>query len=79
MARISKRSRSDLNIHLPPAGCKWSAQRKATVVIAIRSGMLSRVEAYERYMLSEEELSRWEEAFDRDGIGGLLAKRESHC
>jgi hypothetical protein len=45
------------------------------VVIAIRSGTLSRVEAYERYMLSEEELSGWEEAFDRDGLAGLQAKR----
>jgi DNA-binding response OmpR family regulator len=57
---------------LPPAGlANWSAEWKAAVVIAVRSGTLGRSEACERYMLSEEELSQWEEAFNRDGIGGL--------
>jgi hypothetical protein len=44
-------------------------------VIAVRSGTLGRVAAYERYTLSEEELSRWEDAFDQDGIAGLQATR----
>jgi len=43
-------------------------------VLAVRSGVLGRGEAYDRYMLSEEELSQWEEAFNRDGIAGLQAK-----
>ena len=36
---------------------------------------ISLSEAFDRYMLSEEELSQWEEAFDRDGIAGLQAKK----
>jgi two-component system, cell cycle response regulator DivK len=63
---------------LPPAGlANWSAAQKAAVVIAVRSGILGRSAACERYMLSEEELSQWEEAFNRDGLAGLLAKNHS--
>lgn len=53
----------------------WSAQRKAVVVLAVRSGQLARADAFDRYMLSEEELSEWEAAFDRDGVAGLQARR----
>jgi hypothetical protein len=44
--------------------------------MAVRSGTLGRTEASERYLLSEEELSGWEEAFDLDGLAGLQAKRQ---
>jgi hypothetical protein len=44
-------------------------------VVAVQSGTLARSEAYDGYMLSEIELSRWEEAFGQDGIAGLQAKR----
>ncbi len=73
----SMRSPIDLISALPPAGSttRWSAWKKAAVVVAVQSGTLSRSEAYDRYMLSEEELSRWEEAFGQDGIAGLQAKR----
>jgi hypothetical protein len=43
--------------------------------MAVRSGKLGRAEAYERYMLSAEELSGWEEAFNLDGLAGLQATR----
>jgi predicted transcriptional regulator len=45
------------------------------VILAIRSGAISRADAYDRYMMSEEELRSWETAFDDDGIAGLLLKR----
>ncbi len=72
----SMRSPIDLISALPPAGAtiRWSAWKKAAVVVAVQSGTLGRGEAYDRYMLSEEELSRWEEAFGQDGIAGLQAK-----
>ena len=74
--RLAKRPPVILEIFLPPAGWKrWSARNKAAVVIAVRSGKLGRLEASERYLLSEEELSAWEEAFDLDGIAGLQATR----
>ena len=72
----SARRPSDLESYLPPAGWRrWSARNKAAVVIAIRSRSLGRDEARERYMLSTEELSGWEKAFDLDGIAGLQVKR----
>ena len=72
----SMRSPIDLISLLPPAGAtiRWTVWKKAAVVVAVQSGTLGRSEAYERYMLSEEELSRWEEAFGQDGIAGLQAK-----
>jgi hypothetical protein len=64
------------NLVLPPPETKrWSSRRKAAVVVAIRVGAIAREEACMRYMLSNEELTGWERAFDRDGIPGL---RNSH-
>jgi DNA-binding response OmpR family regulator len=64
---------------LPATGLpNWTAQRKAMVVIAVRRRTLGRREACQRYMLTEEELSQWEEDFNRDGIAGLQAKNLSH-
>jgi DNA-binding response OmpR family regulator len=62
---------------LPPAGSttRWSAQRKAVVLIAIRGGMISLPEACARYSVSQEELSEWKKAFERDGIAGLSLKK----
>ena len=60
---------------LPRAGLKrWSAWEKAALVIAVRSGTISVREACDHCLLSEEELSQWKEAFDRDGIAGLRVK-----
>jgi Protein of unknown function (DUF1153) len=64
---------------LPPPGCKrWNARRKASVVLAVRAGTLSREQAREDYFLSEEELSMWEDRFEVDGLGGLQLKN-AHC
>jgi hypothetical protein len=63
---------SERNLELPPPDTKrWSSRRKAAVVVAIRTGILSRMEACQHYMLSDEELADWEVAFDRRGIPGL--------
>lgn len=78
MAKVSKLGKTapfDFAAVLPRTGPRrWGARQKAAVVLAVRSGTLSPSEARDRYMLSEEELSQWEEAFDRDGIAGLQAK-----
>jgi Protein of unknown function (DUF1153) len=71
--------RSKADLVLPPADTKrWSSRRKAAVVVATRTGIITREQAYERYLLSEEELAGWEGAFDRDGIPGLLVTRHHH-
>jgi hypothetical protein len=55
---------------------RWRPCDKAALVLALRAGTITRTTAYACYRLSEEELSRWEDAFDRDGMGGLLAKHQ---
>src|SRR5215472_14699251 len=61
---------------LPPTvATRWSASRKAAVVLAARSGSISREEVYRRYLLSPEELAAWEAALDRNGIPGLRSTR----
>jgi hypothetical protein len=68
--RIAPKQR-EMNFELPPTDTKrWSSRRKAAVVVATRTGVLSRMEACQRYMLSDEELADWEVAFDRRGIPG---------
>ncbi len=54
---------------------RWSPRRKAAVVTATRTGLISRKEACERYMLSPEELAAWEAKFDQNGIPGLRITR----
>ena len=49
---------------LPPANTRrWVARRKAAVVAAVSSGMLTIEEACRRYQISEEEFSAWQRAF----------------
>jgi hypothetical protein len=62
---------------LPPTvATRWSPRRKAEVVLAVRSGNISREEAYRRYLLSPEELGAWEAALDQNGIPGLRSTRQ---
>ena len=66
----SSMSRADL----PPVDTqRWVASRKATVVKAVASGLISRDEAKARYALSEEELSGWENAIRQHGKEALKA------
>ena len=45
-----------------PETRRWVASRKAVVVKAVAFGLLSRDEAKETYLLSDDELSEWENA-----------------
>ena len=64
---------------LPPANTsRWVVRRKAEVVAAVDSGLLSMTEACERYALTLEELASWQRAVDREGIAGLRATRVQH-
>lgn len=59
---------------LPPEDTvRWVASRKATVVRAVRHGLMTSVEAMERYNLSEEELASWMKAIKEHGVSGLKA------
>jgi hypothetical protein len=72
-SRQGKRKRE--NIQLPaPGTMNWGVRRKASVVIGIRNGVITREEACKRYMLSIEELAEWEAGFNEYGMPGLLIK-----
>ncbi len=59
-------------IDLPPRGTKrWVARRKAAVVTAVRSGVISLEEACRRDELSEEEFRSWERGIAAYGVAGL--------
>ena len=61
-------------IELPsPNTRRWLARRKAAVVAAVSSGMITLAEACRRYHMSEEELLAWQSAFENYGILGLHA------
>ena len=57
---------------LPPTDTRrWVASRKAAVIKAVMSGLLTRKEALERYSLSDDEFSEWETAVSEHGEGAL--------
>lgn len=57
---------------LPPRDTRrWVASRKATVVKAVSSGLLSRKAALERYSLSDEEFDIWAKAISEHGVEAL--------
>ncbi|MEM6634903.1 MAG: DUF1153 domain-containing protein [Pseudomonadota bacterium] len=59
---------------LPPAETRrWVASRKAAVVRAVRSGLLTSEQALKRYDLSEEELEGWMHAVASHGETALKA------
>jgi len=71
----SKQKRDSKKLQLPPPGIlHWDVRSKAAVVIGIRSGLITREEACNRYLLSMEELATWETLFDEYGTPGLLLK-----
>jgi transposase-like protein len=58
--------------HLPPPDTKrWTARRKASVVAAVLSGMITVEEVCQRYGLSVDEFLSWHNAMQRHGLPGL--------
>jgi transposase-like protein len=58
--------------HLPPPDTKrWTARRKASVVAAVLSGMITVEEVCRRYGLSVDEFLSWHNAMQRHGLPGL--------
>jgi hypothetical protein len=61
---------------LPPANTKrWVIRRKAEVVAAVRSGVISLEDACNRYKLSMEEFLSWQRLIDSHGLAGLRVTR----
>lgn len=74
IVRISDQ-KSALDKLPPPETQRWVMRRKAQVVAAVRSGVLTFEEACERYRLSEEEFKAWMALLDHHGVRGLRATR----
>ena len=60
---------------LPRAGQRWTVRRKATVVEAVRGGLMPIDEACALYHISIDEFVAWERDFDRYGEPGLRTTR----
>ena len=69
---------SPLGKLLSPNIKRWTSNRKAAVVAAVKIGAISREKACSSYQLSEEELLAWERAFDMYGSPGLRALALQH-
>lgn len=67
--------RLTLNDLPPPNTRRWVIRRKAQVVEAVRTGVLSLDEACNRYSLSIEEFLSWQRLFDSHGVHGLRVTR----
>lgn len=64
---------------LPPVNTsRWVVRRKAEVVAAVNGGLITILEACERYNLTLEELASWQRAVEREGMPGLRATRVQH-
>lgn len=62
--------------NLPPTDTKrWVIRRKAEVVAAVRSGIISLEEACKRYTLSVEEFLSWQRLVESHGLPGLRVTR----
>ena len=60
---------------LPPASTtRWVASRKAAVITAVKTGLLTVMEACRRYGLSHEEFAEWERRYASEGLKGLRAR-----
>lgn len=61
-----------------PSTKRWVTSRKAQVVVAVESGLLSLDEACRRYRLTVEEFLDWQAAIRTFGPPGLRTTRIQH-
>lgn len=62
----------------PPDTTRWVARRKAQVVAAVESGLLTIDEVLHRYNLSHEEFYGWQHALHSAGVAGLRISWAQH-
>ena len=60
---------------LPSPQQRWTVQRKAAVIEAVRGGWMPIEEACRLYNISVDEFLNWERDIDRNGIPGLRSTR----
>jgi DNA-binding winged helix-turn-helix (wHTH) protein len=63
-------------VNLPPPDTeRWGPRRKATIVNAVHSGVMSPEEVCRRYKVSVEEFVTWQRAIETHGVAGLHVTR----
>ena len=73
---LHRASAEHCDFDLPPPDTKrWVTRRKAVVVNAVRSGVISLEEVCRRYELSVEEFLAWQRAIETHGVPGLRVTR----
>jgi Protein of unknown function (DUF1153) len=59
----------------PPNTRRWVIRRKAAVVIAVQTGVITIEQACQVYQLTEEEFLSWKQSFETHGLPGLRTTR----
>lgn len=59
----------------PPNAKRWLPHRKASIVCAVRGGLIMLEEVVTRYGITQEEFLSWERLLDEHGLPGLRATR----
>jgi hypothetical protein len=59
-------------------GTRWVARRKAEVVIAVCSGIITMADACARYAIAPDEFLGWERAYMQKGMPGLRLSSLAH-
>src|SRR5580700_1648816 len=60
---------------LPVPGERWVVRRKAALIEAVRTNLITLEEACRRYELSPEEFANWVATISKHGVPGLRATR----
>lgn len=55
---------------------RWTVDRKADLILAVRDGRVSLEEAMALHALSPEEFAQWESDFDRGGKNWMKVSRQ---
>jgi len=64
---------------LPPTSTtRWVVRRKAEVVLAVRSGLITLEEACKRYRLTLEEFQSWQRSIEKHGLEALRTTTLQH-
>lgn len=76
IVRVSQADREKILRSLPARNTqRWVTRRKAQVVDAVKSGVLTDEEVCKRYSISGEELQSWIKLHDEHGVQALRATR----
>jgi hypothetical protein len=74
-SEVAKTQLTKVALLPPPNTTRWTARRKADIVAAVHSGLISLNVARRRYNLTSEEFASWQRLFEKHGVPGLRQTR----